>query len=575
MNDQNLLPLLEKYIEGTLDDAGRAELEKQIVSSIEARRIFWEYLEQHAFIGELGGEAKGRALARLEKPPTRRTPATPRSTARRPNATPFLIAAGLLIGFVVILIASMSGSDADEARSLAAFRAKQTERRKAAEARLREIEQERQKLLSRPVAPEGKPEPAKEEERKKALEDLADRQRKVDEELRQALVQEKPRTTIEQKPEEPKPLFVPEKTTTVAAAVVPVARIAKVEGKALVDQKPAAAGLELAAGQRLDTGNGSLELLYADGTRVVFGPGTVARDFKAEGGKRFWVEIGSLLAVVSKQPKGQPLVVDTPTSEATVVGTTLRIKVDPELAKGMRLEVEEGTVQLKNRLNGRLVLVESGHFAVAASGGELKSQLLPIDEILVTAAQAKVTGGEWRVAKNADMPVGIVLESVAMLRKGADLSQLPSYVTMTFEAEANRDYDIWVRGVCVGSGDRALMDCVIIKFARAQVTQLKPVVDWAVNPGADGVMLGGWGRATGTRWIGGDGDFFDKSGFRVEPTKGTGRLGDEMAASVRFARPGLQTLRMYLLEGPMRIDAVWLSTTQKTRPDAAQVGPVK
>jgi hypothetical protein len=73
----------------------------------------------------------------------------------------------------------------------------------------------------------------------------------------------------------------------------------------------------------------------------------------------------------------------------------------------------------------------------------------------------------------------------------------------------------------------------------------------------------------------GDGDFFDKAGFRVEPSKGTGRLGDEMPATVRFLRPGLQTLRMYLLEGPMRIDAVWLTTTQNTRPDAAQVGPVK
>jgi hypothetical protein len=48
-----------------------------------------------------------------------------------------------------------------------------------------------------------------------------------------------------------------------------------------------------------------------------------------------------------------------------------------------------------------------------------------------------------------------------------------------------------------------------------------------------------------------------------------------MPAMVRFARPGTQALRVYLAEGPMKIDAIWLSTTQKSRPDAAQPGPVK
>src|SRR6185503_3939512 len=225
MNDSTLLPLLEKYIEGTLDDAGRAELENLLVSSLAARRTFWEYLEQHAFIGELSGEAKGRALARLEKPPTRRMPA---AKPRRPNSgmLPFLIAAGLLVGFIVILVASTSGSDGDDARSLAAFRAKQAERRKAAESRLREIEQERRRILARPVAPEGKPEPQKEEERKKALEQLDERRQKVDAELRQ-VTEEKPPVIVEKTPEPPKPLMVPEKPATVAAAP-PVAKISKV-----------------------------------------------------------------------------------------------------------------------------------------------------------------------------------------------------------------------------------------------------------------------------------------------------------------------------------------------------------
>jgi len=570
MDDPKLLALLEKYIEGTLDDAGRTELEKLIVSSVAARTTFWEYLEQHAFIGELGGEAKGRALARLEKPPTRRTPA-PRRFRPSSGTLPFLIAAGLLFGFVAILIASMSGNDADEARSLAAFRAKQAERRKAAEARLREIEQERQRILARPVAPEGKPEPQKEEERKKALEALAERQRKVDDEIRQAIEEKPPAVLVQKTPETPKPLFVPEKAPTVVAAA-PVARIAKVEGGVLVDQKPAEARQDLTVGQRLETGTGSIELLYGDGTRVSFAAGTVARDFKTDGGKRFWMDAGSMLAVVAKQPKGQPMIVESKHGEATVVGTTLRLRIDPEAAKGMRLEVEEGTVQLKNRLSGKSVLVESGHYAVAASGGELKSMLQPVEEILLTAAHAKITGGEWRVSK---APEGNFLESAPVYRKSADANQLSSYVTLTFEAEANRDYQVWVRGACVGTGDRGLQDGIVLKFARAQATQPKLAPEWGPFVGPDSVGLAGWGRFAGTRWMAGDGDFFDATGSRVEPAKGTGRAGDEMPATVRFTRPGSQTLRLYVVEGPMRIDAIWLSTTQKTRPDAAQVGPVK
>lgn len=575
MDDPTLLPLLEKYIEGTLDDAGRAELEKKIVASVDARTMFWEYLEQHAFIGELSGEARGRALARLEKPPTRRAP-VPRPSRPSSGTLPFLIAAGLLIGFVGILIASMSGTDVDEARSLATFRAKQAERRKAIEARIRAIEAERQRLLSSQPAPEGKVEPQKEEERKKALEDLTERRRKVDEELRQTIEQDKPTVVVQKAPEPPPtPLLVPEKTPTTVAALPTVATIAKLDGAVLVDQKPAAMGQELAAGQRMDTSAGTVEIVYPDATRVEFGPGTVVRDFKAEGGKRFWMETGSMIAVVSKQPKGQPMVIESKHGEATVVGTTLRVRIEPEAAKGMRLDVEEGTVQLKNRLTGRTVTVESGHYAVAAGTAEVKSLALPIDEVLLTASQGKITGGEWRLIKSAEGAAGVSLESVPLWRKTCDVTTLASFVTVTFEADANRDYFVWVRGACLGGGaTRDYQDGLMLKFARAQTTQPKLAAEWGTFVGTDGVGLAGWGRVPGTRWIAGDGDFFDATGSRTD-TASAGRAGDEKAATVRFARPGSQTLRLYLLEGPMRVDAIWLSTTQKTRPDAGQVGPVK
>jgi hypothetical protein len=44
-------------------------------------------------------------------------------------------------------------------------------------------------------------------------------------------------------------------------------------------------------------------------------------------------------------------------------------------------------------------------------------------------------------------------------------------------------------------------------------------------------------------------------------------------ARLRYARPGTQTLRLYPIETPVRIEAIWLTATRKTRPDASMKGP--
>jgi hypothetical protein len=155
--------------------------------------------------------------------------------------------------------------------------------------------------------------------------------------------------------------------------------------------------------------------------------------------------------------------------------------------------------------------------------------MIPIDEILLTAGQAKITGGDWRVAKNAELPAGATLESATVFRRASDMAQISSYVTLNFEAEANRDYYVWVRGACLGTGsDRGLQDGLVVKFARAQTTQPKLAAEWGSFPGPDSVGLAGWGRFPGTRWMAGDGDLFDAKGVRVEVSNGTGRPGDEM-----------------------------------------------
>jgi hypothetical protein len=88
--------------------------------------------------------------------------------------------------------------------------------------------------------------------------------------------------------------------------------------------------------------------------------------------------------------------------------------------------------------------------------------------------------------------------------------------------------------------------------------------------------VNGYGHATGYWWIGGDADFFDAQGNQVSPAAAVGeKHGDESPTIVRFTKPGPQILRLYAYEAPVRIDAIWLSTTQRTRPDPGSRGPMK
>jgi len=62
-DEGRLLDLLDEYVDGRSSAAGLAELESLLGSSAAARRIYWEYLQQHAMIGQLQQERAGEKLA--------------------------------------------------------------------------------------------------------------------------------------------------------------------------------------------------------------------------------------------------------------------------------------------------------------------------------------------------------------------------------------------------------------------------------------------------------------------------------------------------------------------------------
>ena len=191
-------------------------------------------------------------------------------------------------------------------------------------------------------------------------------------------------------PEPAKPAPTPEPAKPVTEAAV--AAIHRLEGEVYVvngqTRTPAKAGQDLRPGDGLECrGAQSWALVgYPDRTRVELEGNTLVREFLGRQpgkGLRVAVDKGAVKAEVAKQPAGQPMLFTSAHGEARVLGTTLRVIVDADPKKGMRLEVEEGKVELAN-LAGRTAVVESGHFAVAVAGATPATRRLPKEEVILT-----------------------------------------------------------------------------------------------------------------------------------------------------------------------------------------------
>ncbi|HLF95060.1 MAG TPA: hypothetical protein VJB14_16445, partial [Planctomycetota bacterium] len=141
-------------------------------------------------------------------------------------------------------------------------------------------------------------------------------------------------------------------------------------------------------------------------------------------------------------------------------------------------------------------------------------------------------------------------------------NRLPSFtgdtsrVTFTFRADADRDYHVWIRGRAFATTKAIEHDAVILEFPQAQVTE-QPGPNKGKAGGGERALMNGFMHQPGYAWIGGDAD----------------GKADEIPVAVRFARPGMQVLYLYAYETPVRIDAIWISATQKSRPEASQSGP--
>ncbi len=373
------------------------------------------------------------------------------------------------------------------------------------------------------------------------------------------------RRDIEEPPVEP---AAPERRDTLPA----IAKLEQIRGQVFVlegrSRSAAKPGSGLQSGRGIQTsgGDGLAVISLPDGTRIELGGDSSASRIIDDGKeRRIVLERGVLEAEAARQPAHRPMIFETPHAEARILGTRLRLSAD---GASTRLEVREGRVRFIRLSDGKSVDVVSGQYAVVGPAHDFASRPLPIDEIMLLPRNARIVGVEWRLVKDEEASTGAALENMVtanniLVRNDQDRERVNrwfqrgmsrSWVVFTFNADADRDYRLWVRGRCMQAGtERSLHDDVMMEVSGGRF--LGRPADW--YPYADFLCpVQGFGQHQGYWWSGGAHD----------PSK------TQTPIMVRFNRPGPQVMRMHGSEPPMRVDAIWLSSTQDRRPEASLHG---
>jgi WD40 repeat protein len=339
-----------------------------------------------------------RLLEKRDRPPQG---ALPRRTSRRfvargPGRGRTLriaaVAAGILLGAVGLWLGLRPGPDPRAAGGSAKARPAGDLPRAQAEPPPR--------VDGRPVAPPAAPGP------EPRLPHPEDERRRVEAEMREAIERERrareEAARKEKAPETPGRPAPPKSDAGAAPTLVQAARLDRVEGEVFVLQDGtktrAKAGQGLLRGQGLEIAGARAvaRVTFSDGTWFeTSGETTVAevseRADRKGVGKWLRLSRGTLSADVAKQPADLPLVVSTPHGEAWVLGTSLRLVVDPDERGWVRLEVSEGKVRLTRPGDGKSVDVPSGHYAVGATGLELAARPIPSLRATLQAHAQRVT----------------------------------------------------------------------------------------------------------------------------------------------------------------------------------------
>lgn len=313
------------------------------------------------------------------------------------------------------------------------------------------------------------------------------------------------------------------------------ARFEIVEGDAFVGRVRATAGAIVREGQGVETPgeDGRVRIAWTGDARLELGPDTEIAELAASSVR---LVRGSLEARSSR-----PFRVALPSGEVSSVGGHVRLSVTPS---GSRVESAEGDAAFRRASDGRAARVPAGQALVAAPAGELAVRPVPIDEIALLPARARMPGGRWRAVRDDQASSGAALELSA--------PAAGSFVEFSFVAEAQKEYAISVRARSAGGARASLV------LEPAEGSFLGRCASWE-GAAFHAFAFDARGLDDGYGWVEEGHAFVGRAG-----REDADRLPDVTESVLRFHRGGPQTLRLYAPDGPVRVDAIRLQATRRT-----------
>ncbi len=158
-------------------------------------------------------------------------------------------------------------------------------------------------------------------------------------------------------------------------------------------------------------------LAFPDGTTVeLFGPSKLLVVSDSGMQKRLKLLEGSMHLDVRPQPAGLPMIVATPQGEARVLGTRFRLATGVERT---RIEMEEGNVAFRHRVDGRTVEVAKGaYFVVDETPADVAIQPLPPTLVAPLWSRSKTGNALAMSASGAQIAVGLRSNGLLILDCG-------------------------------------------------------------------------------------------------------------------------------------------------------------
>jgi ferric-dicitrate binding protein FerR (iron transport regulator) len=177
-----------------------------------------------------------------------------------------------------------------------------------------------------------------------------------------------------------------------------IASLGAVSGSAWIaapggEARDAQTGGEIRSGDdvRLDGQGATAELNYPDGTRLLL-LGRTSVTLQNDPAKSVALHAGTLSAVVTPQPAGNPMTLTTPAARLRVVGTEFSVSADDARTD---LRVREGRVTMTRNVDGNSVEVSGGKSAVAQA------------QIPLVARDISSPADTWELNAEDGLPAGM------------------------------------------------------------------------------------------------------------------------------------------------------------------------